>query len=171
MNKLSLQNSLIKLMSVLGSLHQEEVGWLYSSIRHSVNYPNPQDRIRIQDRLNHATGGVLVVYLFALFETYFEKNDWNEYLKPDELEKLLAFRHIRHSIAHGFNGTRADGHRTEFDRVMSSPTTRITGVKKFDNDSITLAPEVGIQCLDYMKDLSQKCVARVANQNILMRGA
>lgn len=162
MNKVSLQDSLIRLMNILVSLHQEEVGWLYSSIRYSVNSQNPQDRIRIQDRLNHATGGVLIVYLFALFETYFEKNEWNKYLKADELEKLLAFRHIRHSIAHGFNGSRADGHRTEFDKVMKSPTTKITGVIKFDHDSITLAPEVGIQCLEYMKNLSLKCIERVA---------
>lgn len=42
------------------------------------------------------------------------------WLWPPELDILSAYRHVRHGFAHNSDGTRADGNRASFDRVMKS---------------------------------------------------
>ena len=95
------------LSRTLGWFDQGEMGWLYSATRHALTYQYSALNESIQKRLDHAVSELSIVYMFALFETHLPKRKWKKYVAPKILNELLACRHIRHSVAHGFNGERA----------------------------------------------------------------
>jgi len=125
-----------KIDKVLGGLDQSEIGWLYSATRRAPTYQNSELNENIQGRLDHAVSGLSIVYMFALFETYFPKSKWKKHIAPDVLNKLLAYRHIRHSIAHGFDGDRARDHRDEFEVLMN--TSEPDCIKDWDENKLLL---------------------------------
>ena len=158
-NGSNLQQDLIKLSSILVNLNQYELGWLYSETGHVAGKHKPEVREEIQRRLDHAVGGMSVVYLFALFETYFPKSEWR-IIEPSDLERLHAFRHIRHSAAHGFEGARATTHATDFDNVMSS-NNPIRSVKNYDVNNISLHRDAGIDLREFLEFITKKYLVRV----------
>ena len=124
--QLHIQN-LEKLSKIIGGLNHREMGWLYSSTRNAPNYQDTGLNQDIQSDLDHTVSGLSILYLFSLFEAHFPKTKergsvklWSDFIEPATLNELLAYRHIRHSIAHGFGGGRARDHRSEFDSLMQS---------------------------------------------------
>ena len=160
----------------LNHIAQREINWLYNNTTTIVadNY-QPETREEIQDRLHNASAALSILYLFALFETYFprfhpddkDKTDdrWKRAFAPMRLETLLAYRHIRHTVAHGFNGHRATNHRQQFDKVMKE--NPLPGIAHYDNDSIWLRHTAGLDCVAFLDRAAQYGLASIANGKIV----
>ena len=143
---------------------QKGFGWLLSGTRHMASHKNPDTRAIIQTSIDSSVQGLLVVYLFAAWEEHVKRDIENEWLPEAMLKRLNAFRHIRHSMAHGFNGTRANKCRNEFEDVMVSnkPFPNLT----WDNDSIDLSKsQVATDCQIFMHAASTELIQRIANDN------
>ena len=125
---------LSELVDALGRLNQNGFGYLQSAIRNHVFTPNQTERIKIQKDLEQLTYGLSIVYLFAVFEDYI---NWN-YVKNKHTDILQysAYRHIRHSCAHKYNGKRAQEHRQEFEDFYNQ--NGFCGCVKWDQASDTL---------------------------------
>lgn len=135
------------------------MGWFYSETAHVAGKHKPEIWEEIQRRLDHAVGRMSVVYLFALFETYFPKSGWTV-IQPHDLERLHAFRHIRHSVANGFGGTKANTHASDFDNVMSSPSP-IRCVANFNTNILSFSRDAGIELREYLDFVTEKYMVRV----------
>jgi len=149
--------SINNLSRTLGGFDQGEIGWLYSATRHAPTYQDSALNESIQKRLDHAVSGLSIVYMFALFETYFPKRKWKKYVAPKILNELLAYRHIRHSVAHGFNGERARDHSEEFEWLVN--TSRPQCIEDWGNDSLLLN-EYGYKDL---KPIMEKAISSALN--------
>ena len=157
-------NDLSKLHSILKknvSLEFQEL--LSGTLRLARAGSNPTTQA-VQEKINHMVGGLLTVYLFGLFETYFKRDEWfnPNYTKPAENKKLKAFLHIRHSAAHGFDGSRAKRYRTQFDQVQRS-NEKIGGVLSFTSTRLQLHQTIGLELIEFMCDLVQNNISRRLN--------
>lgn len=151
-----------KVINILGRQNQEELGWIYSSSRNSVNYSGqPEQNIRIQARIDNAVGGVSIVYIFALLETYISRDLW-KYGNENMRERMYAYLHIRNTVAHGFDGKRADRYVEKFNNVMYSDQP-INGIKSFNNDVIILEPSVWTGLKDFIPKFLASILHKVIN--------
>ncbi|MBL4602973.1 MAG: hypothetical protein JKY84_09510 [Emcibacteraceae bacterium] len=145
---------------------QGPFGFIYTELSNVVKHSDPVIRQQRQDEVNATKNGLLVVYLFAMWEEYIERDLETDWLAADELERLNAFRHIRHSVAHGIDGQRASNmrFRNAFEVIMngSQPFPNLP----WTNDSIDLTKsQVAIDCQRLMEDLGKKLIGRIANDN------
>ena len=160
----NLVNDILPLMQKQIQSLQGAFGYIYSGLRNSVQHKDPSVRNKIQGEVDCASQGLLLVYLFAMWEEYIEHQVEKDWLTTAELERLNAFRHIRHSMAHGFEGTRARQCRAEFESIMNSgqPFPNLP----WDNDKLDLTKsQVAIDCQRWMEDLCRKLIGRIANDN------
>jgi hypothetical protein len=113
----------LSLMQIQGGSLQREFGHVLagaSLIANNVNYPNhPEETVNIRKGVRSLIEGALLVYLFAMWESHVP-DDVSEWLTQDEQQKLNAYRHVRDSVAHKFQGHRADfkSRRTAFEALM-----------------------------------------------------
>lgn len=153
---------MLPLMGKLQDCVQREFGWIYSKSGTLVTHDNPVVRKQIQKSVDAYIPGLLLVYLFALWEEYVDRQIEKDWLPAENLERLNAFRHIRHSFAHGFNGGRASKCRKEFENVMRS--TQPFPSLPWDIDKIDLTKsQVAIDCQRFMNDLAKELIGRIAN--------
>lgn len=142
---------------------QGAYGYIYSGTRNCcINIQDPNIRKQKQNEVDIYTQGLLVVYLFAMWEAYVDRDVEKEWLPADKLTRLKAFRHIRHSVAHGFAVTRADLCRKEFEFIMESnqPFPNLP----YDSDSLDLTnSQVASDCQRFMGDLGKELIGRIAN--------
>ena len=116
----------------------------------------------LQRSVDHIVEGAAIVLLFAIFEHYLTLNVIRMWLSEAEKDEYFAYRHIRHTIAHSADGTRARDHRAEFDRMYQAG--KLQGVVlDTDTNMIDLSnSRCGIDCLSFMQNIAQKITARVA---------
>ena len=145
----------------LANQNQEELGWIYSSTRHSVNYQEqPETNARIQGRVDNAVGGVSIIYIFALLETYIPRALW-KYSEDSLKKRMYAYLHIRNTVAHGFDGIRAERNVTEFDEIMDSDSP-ISGILSHNSDEIIVQPTVWLG----LKDLIPRFLGSILHKII-----
>ncbi len=161
--KTSLEN-----IQQLGFLH------LITGLNNVVSHSNPETRKAIQSNINEMREGLSVVYVFSIWESYceplvkhFGKDPLDVWMTEQEKQLFYAYRHIRHSMAHGFGGKRANNCREPFEIIMGS-TSPISGVNwDLESDTIDLSANgVAIHYYTFMKDLSTKLFARLANDRM-----
>jgi hypothetical protein len=100
--------------------------------------------------LSSTIKGMLIVYWFTVWEEYFSREDEYRFIDSKNLDLLKAYRHIRHSAAHGMDLRRARQCRNEFERVMTSETP-IVGVD-YDQEKIDLfSSEAAADCRDHLR--------------------
>jgi hypothetical protein len=100
----TLRERLIELASILQKTN--EIDWLPSLPQH-VDYQSNEATKIVRADLEHLVGGLSIVYLFAIFENYYPIKYWEDFISdPVKLEVLRAYRHVRHSVAHGHKGKR-----------------------------------------------------------------
>ena len=113
----------LRLMQIQGGSLQREFGHVLtgaSLIANNVNYPNhPEETVNIRKGVCSLIEGALLVYLFAMWESHVP-DDVNDWLSESERQKLNAYKHVRDSAAHKFQGQRADfkSRRTAFEALM-----------------------------------------------------
>ena len=80
---------------------------------------NKQGLEKLRSNIDSLTPGLLIIYLFAIFESYIGWESWKNF-RGEDAARLRAYRHIRHSYAHFplANG-RADKQKDDFDHVMA----------------------------------------------------
>lgn len=152
-----------ELNRILLSLH--ELDWFHT-LGNNVNYSNPAHTGMVKPKVDHVIGGLSVLYLFAVFEYYFSVSHWSIYIDPDDLMILRAYRHVRHSIAHGYHGKRAKRNKTDlmaFDYVIQRDLFHPKNVITLDSstDEITILPSIGIFLRQFMQKIAQYVFAKV----------
>ncbi|PSB25988.1 hypothetical protein [Stenomitos frigidus] len=154
----------LELMQVLDTIFQYEFGWLLSGKR--VEHQNSEYREEAQNQVNGLTQGVLLVYLFAIFDDYTTEKMRGEWLTADEKKLLKAYRHIRNGVAHKHGGKRAKTWRNEFESIMSSDQAFSNAGLVWDREADTIdltKAQVALPCHTMMRDLAQKLAARLAS--------
>jgi hypothetical protein len=155
---------IIPLQSKLSDCLHKGFGWILSESKNMAKHSDSNSRKLIQDSIDVNVQGLLIVYLFAMWEEYVPRTLENEWIPAGKLERLNAFRHIRHSIAHGFEGQRANKLRVEFNQVMNSrnPFANL----QWDTDSINLTKsQVAVECHKFMEEIIKILIGRIANDN------
>ena len=150
---------------------RDELGWMYSNTRRIEGYPDsPETKQDIEARLAHLSAGLTCVYAFAVVEEFIDPRStlWNQFLNlisPNDRAKLKAFKHIRNTIAHGFDGTRASRNAADFNTVMNRPNTadRIQSVERWDANTITLKHHAGWECFDFVEQIVEQALQKAAN--------
>ena len=72
--------------------------------------------------------GAMIVYLFAMWDQFFESDDVQKYFEEDEKQIFYAFKHLRHVFAHNIFGERKGNnsgddrmrHAEKLDAIMAS---------------------------------------------------
>ena len=110
-----------------------------------------EQRAHLSNQLLSSTvKGMLIIYWFTVWEQYFSRSDEDNFIDSENLERLKAYRHIRHSAAHGMDLRRARQCRNEFESIMASETP-ILGVS-FDQKKIDLSEsEAAADCRDHLR--------------------
>ena len=158
----------LELMRVLNELPQYEYGWILSGMMHRVQHQNQAYREEAQRRVDAAVQGILVVYLFAVFDEYTTDSMRGDWITDSDKKTLLAYRHIRNSVAHGHGGRRAKAcrWRKHFDEKMESsePFHGIVWDRVADTIDLTNSG-VARGCHLFMTNLAQRLAGHLANNN------
>ncbi|UWQ05511.1 hypothetical protein [Aliiroseovarius crassostreae] len=145
------------------------LGHVISGLRNSVQNSNPTIRAAIQrnvDELAQATG---LFFSFSIWDEAFEGNETADilanHLDIDREQMFRAYRHMRNSAAHFYNGRRAMRSQLDyaaFDAQMNG--TQPFQSVSFDADSIDIsASNVGWSSLDFIHDTATHLFGRFAN--------
>jgi len=142
---------------------QREFGHVLSGknlIANKVSYPNfPEETENVRKGVHSLIEGALLVYLFTMWESHVPE-DINEWLTPDENQKLNAFKHVRDSVAHGYKGQRASfpARRNAFEAEM--PFSGIIWDQASDTIDISNS-SVAYHCHQSMEQLTKQLVVRL----------
>ncbi len=178
-----MKDEMSKLYSRLRTLNSDAFGYLLSGTNHMQMRVKQDDQKRIQANLDILVGEMNVVYLFSLFESAlengsnsvgFDKDLCEKYMThdgdvyPGDFEKFLAFRHVRHTIAHSLDGTRAQRHVTEFDNVMSREEMkdRIRNVDILVDDKIKVKKAISSELRDFLEIVVSRILVYSATNDI-----
>jgi hypothetical protein len=154
----------IDLRDELEPLLSDELGFLITRTNYMVAHENVKHQRIIQGRLNSLLKYSLLVYLFAIWEEYTTTEMNNEWLTDDEKSILKAYKHLRHTAAHGYNGKRANNCRKEFEEIMNSAKPFPNLIWNKDDDTINIEnSQVVVDCYNHMNALSRKLVERLVN--------
>ncbi len=162
----------LELMRVLTEMPQHEFGWILGGMMHRVQHHDPDYRREAQRRVDAAVQGILVVYLFSIFDEYTTDEMRGEWMTSEDKNTLAAYRHIRNSVAHGFGGKRAKGCRWRgyFEAKMNSPE-RFPGVvwdKVADTIDLTTSG-IANSCHNFMSQVAKRLAGHLANDNKPLR--
>ena len=166
MRNLVLSKSLIELGSILVSLY--ELDWFHNLVG-LVNYNKSKDKEMIKEKVDHVMGGLSILYLFAIFESYYKKSNWDTYINPDDLKLLRAYRYIRHCIAHGHHGKKIKPKYSanvqeynDFEDAIKNNLFNPHGLIKVNqsDDSIIINSTIGIYLKDFMVNITQYSIAK-----------
>ena len=129
-----LRDDLITLMGQLSDARQREISWIETA-HARVEYADPNVTNEVRESTRHLASALCVLYFVVMTESFFpvtyrdsiglQRNLWEEchaygWLWLSELDRLRAYRHVRHSFAHYSDGTHARQHKSSFDRVSQS---------------------------------------------------
>ena len=155
--------SALELMQVQGGALQREFGHVYSganTIANNVNYPQfPEETLKVRRGVKSLIDGALLVYLFAMWEEHVP-DDVSTWLTEAERQRLDAYKHVRDSVAHKFNGGRADfsARRAAFEAMYPFDGVQWNSVE----DKIDLsASSASYGCFQFMEQLTKQLIVRL----------
>ena len=170
---IQLRDDIIALMVLMPDKRQREISWIETA--HSqVTYSDPQITSEVRQSTRNLSSALCVLYFVTTIEAYLpntykdpsgmQRNLWDElqlygWLWSSELDRLRAYRHVRHSFAHNPGGTHAHNNRTSFDKIMSSanPLPLITS----DGTKITVDSGASILMVNEIHPILQNVLARM----------
>ncbi|RYG36409.1 MAG: hypothetical protein EON93_05095 [Burkholderiales bacterium] len=122
-------------------------------------HARPEETIAVQHAVSALLEGALLVYLFATWESHVPQ-DVATWLTAQEREELDAFAHVRDSVAHKYQGERADfaRKRQAFERQM--PFAGILWDTTKDRIDISQS-SAAMHCYQLMQKLTQQLVVRL----------
>jgi hypothetical protein len=167
-----LRHDLINLRSQL-SKRMQEIGWIESAYS-CVKYSDPEVTNSVRARTQNLSSALCVLYFVVMVESYFpnvytdsitkQRNLWEEinqygWLSDLELERLRAYRHIRHTFAHDPYGKRAKQNSSSFTRVMESanPLPSIS----YTSDTVVVQMGASVRMVDEIDLIIQNVLSRM----------
>jgi len=166
----NLIESLKEFLNVLGSAY--ELDWFHQ-LSKAVNYKSIENVKLVQSEVDHVMGGLSVLYLFAMLEYYFDQSLWKQYLNNQDEKILRAYRHVRHSIAHGHHGLRArprtrlnQEEYNAFDEAINNGLFSPRNIITLDSTTNTIKVHltIGVYLKQTMRDIALKAMTNVAKQ-------
>ena len=119
----------------------------------------------VEEEAGVMLSGAMIVYLFAVWDQYFEHKDVPKYFLDEEQRVFYAYKHIRHVFAHNTRGDR-HGNKPNLDRMAHAdklddaladgllPSVSAT------EDKIDLEfPGAFLDCQNFMADMARKLAA------------
>ena len=165
-------------------LDSHGLGHFITSSKNAVSHSDPNIRTMLQSNLDSLTKGLSVIAYFSVWDHYFDKpinststNKMSNALlfnpsKPsnphwvteEDSYRFRALKHVRHSVAHSFNGHRATQNATHFDTVMNT-SEKFKGVI-FTADTIDISnSQIHMDCRALFKKIAPAMVGRLTNDN------
>jgi len=156
MSKCETKEELKKVWDQLEQMKQEEVIQLSNPV---VQIQNNNERARVQQKMDHAIGCMTIVYLFSFLEHHdFDLS--NQWLEPAEKRMLKAWKHLRHSAGHGFNGERANRYADVFDDVVQENNS-IKNLVTINNDNtFNVESTIGFRFLNELCEIIKHLFVR-----------
>ena len=166
------------LVHKLRTLGQEAPGFISNHLRFvdvrygsrgSVQSPTQLEAAeRVRKDVALLGPGIMIVYFFAMFEEHLPYKLWSDRLAitPDKVQRLQAYRHIRHTFAHsgsGVRGKRSKDDLNAFETVMKS-TSPLPGVTFTPTHITALPPHDDVT--NAMKAVALEAVSKVHSLNL-----
>lgn len=154
--------SALKLHGRLQGLGSRAFGYFMGGkleLCNNLHIPNhPERSTETRNELRELMEGLSLVYLFALWDEHIQSDYFIAHVDKGELRKFRAFKHVRHTVAHGISGKRAMQCRNEFEAEMP-----FSGIAlDVNSDSISIgSSSVTLGCLQLMSHLSGKLAAQL----------
>ncbi len=165
-------------------LDQYGFGHLLSGLSNTVTNSDPNVRAMIQQNVNTFKRGFMLMGYCSVWDHFFDRKinstdqkkisqtllfdpdnpQGTHWVSEDDSLRFRALKHIRHSVAHSFNGLRATNNRKHFELVMES-STPFQGVS-FDADMIDISKsQVDHDSRQLFKKISEYLAGRLMNNN------
>ena len=145
------------------------LGHVLTELSSAARNQDPDARRQLQSNINEMAQGYAVLFYFSIWDHCFDEAErlviLDHWMTAAEAEYFRALKHIRHSLAHSFDGQRARQNRGHFDRIMADPARVFVGVR-YTSDTIDLSEaQVAFECRRFFQQLGRDLVARLANNN------
>jgi hypothetical protein len=152
-------------------LDQYGLGHVMTELSQKVKHNDPDIRRMIQGNVDEIIHGFTLFYYFSVWEHCFSTNAAGQIIRlwmaPAEKTRFRALRHVRHSIAHSFNGRRARQDREPFETIMESPEAFVGLVWERNAQTIDLTEsQIAFDCRTFFQTLSQAIVGRLLNHSL-----
>ena len=166
--------AVMRINRALNNMTQLGLAHFITGLRNSVNHQIPAVRSVIQSNVTELGEGLGLLYVFSIWDHFTDplpRPDVDDlsisWMTSDERLRFQAYRHVRHSMAHAFAGTRARDLRPEFEQIMQS-SNPLSGVKwDSTNDTIDLSHGgAAMQCHFFMENLTKLLLGRLANNKL-----
>lgn len=165
------------------NLDQYGFGHILTGLSHSVVNSNPQFREMIQQNVDTMKRGFLLLGYCSVWDHYFNRNinandqkniseqllydpcnPAEHWVSENDSLRFRALKHIRHSVAHSFNGLRAKYNRSHFETVMAS-SAPFRGVT-FDDENIDISnSQIDHDARELLQSIASYLAARLINNN------
>jgi hypothetical protein len=130
----------------------------------SLFQEDSQIRKLVEVEYKNMRESLLIVYLLAIWEEHIDRNNEREWLDATQQVHFAAYRHIRHSYAHSFNGKRAQRFRAEFETIMNSADPIQSIRWDIENDKIELLKHhLARECKLFKDKILKNMLGRIAN--------
>lgn len=117
----------------------------------------------MQQSMNTANmmSGAMIVYLFAMWDQFFEADDIQKYFDDDEKQIFYAFKHLRHVFAHNIFGDRKGNkagqdritHADNLDAIMASDAAYASIRCSHDRVELTF-PDAFLDCQNFLAKMA-----------------
>lgn len=139
-----------------------------SAVQGATPHHNPEYRELIQNNMREMTQGYVLLFYFSMWDHYFDRDMstiiLDNWCTNEESLRFRGMKHIRHCIAHSFDGRRASQNVNHFNQVMAG-SNPFRGIE-FTEESIDLSSsQIATECRSLFNELSPQLVARIANDN------
>lgn len=163
---IELQNSAFGFVQSILALDQYGLWNVFSAVLGAQPHPNPDYRELIQSNMREMAQGYVLLFYHSIWDHFFPRElsalVLGEWCTPDEALRFRAMKHVRHSIAHSFDGKRADQNRKHFNEVMAG-SNPFRGIE-FTEDTIDLSGcQIATECRDFFRELAPNLQARITN--------
>ena len=164
----------LKTLQILEAVRQSRqwgLGNLVTGVRNIVENPNPTYRAAIQRNVDELAQAAGLFFAFSIWDEAFSGEETRDILENqldnDIALTFRAYRHMRNSAAHFYNGKRATRSQLDynaFDSVMQGPQPFQKVI--WDADSIDIAESfVGWQCSDFFEQVATLLFGKFANDH------
>ncbi|MEO0369837.1 MAG: hypothetical protein AAF231_00130 [Pseudomonadota bacterium] len=105
--------------------------------------------------------GAMIVYLFAMWDQFFELDDIQKYFEEDEKQVFYAFKHLRHVFAHNIFGERKGNkagqdrmsHADKLDAIMASEAA-YTSIRCTNDRVVLTFPDAFLDCQNFLAKMA-----------------
>lgn len=139
-----------------------------SAVQGATPHPNPEYREIIRNNMQEMTQGYVLLFYFSIWDHYFDRNTSptvvDNWLTAEEALRFRAIKHVRHCIAHSFDGQRVEQNISHFNQVMSG-VRPFHGIQ-FTESTIDLSgSQIATECRSFFNEIAPQLVARLANDS------